>query len=308
MSASTPRWSWLGDGLFILLLHNIGLLRFYKLSLTKLRRSTPYSRSHLLQVLIRWYTHDMQEHISGAYTIKQIFEEDGHWERFCEEHPNLRQNIIDEVGKVLRCKDPLQSGYHRYACPQHTEQSVIVPHTCKSRFCTSCGTIRTNRWIEWAGRAFLDVPYRHIVFTIPSELWHIFPYNRALLNILFLAAERTVLDWCKEKQRYVPGVVTVLHTFGSELNFNTHIHMLITQGGLSSDRTQWIANTFIPWDMLKARWKRWIMEFLKPALLELILQRRIGEPYRSLGTGTLLDSFLGFSVPAYLVRPCWRHP
>lgn len=250
----------------------------------------------------------MHEHISGRYTIKQIFEEDDHWERFRSEHPDLRPNIINEVGKALACKDPLKSGYHRYACPRHPEQTVIVPHTCKSRICSSCGTVRTNHWIEWAGEAFLDVPYRHIVFTIPSELWNIFPYDRKLLNILFLAAERTVLDWCKERKHYIPGVVTVLHTFGSELNFNTHIHTLITQGGLSGDREQWIANTFIPWDMLKAQWKRWVMEFLKPSLLELIREGRIGEPYRSLGTGSSLDSFLGFLVPADMVRPCWGHP
>ena len=249
----------------------------------------------------------MLEHVSGKYTIKQIFEDNGNWERFQAEHPNLRQNIPDEVAKVLRCKDPQESGYHRYACPDHPGETRVVPHTCKSRFCSSCGKVGTDQWIERAMVSFLDVPYRHIVFTIPSELWNIFPYDRALLSRLFTAAERTVLEWCKQKKRYVPGVVTVLHTFGSVLNFNTHIHLLMTEGGLSPNREQWVSNDFIPWKMLKDRWKYWIMEFLRPELKRLIAEGRIGDPYRSLGTGTLLDSFLGFLVPIDLVCPRRRN-
>ena len=128
---------------------------------------------------------------------------------------------------------------------------------------------------------------------MPDALWNIFPYDRKLLNILFLAAERTVLEWCEEEKRYIPGVVTVLHTFGSVLNFNTHIHTLITEGGLSPDRMKWIPNEFIPWDMLKERWRQWIVKLLRPELKRLIPEEKIGNPYRRLGVGTLFRSFLG---------------
>ena len=133
----------------------------------------------------------------------------------CEEHPHVRQTILDEVEKVLRCKDPQESGYHTYACPDHPEESVIVPHTCKSRFCTRCGKVMTDQWIDRAMEEFLDVPYHHIVFTMPDVLWNIFPYDRTLLDIPFKAAEQTILEWCREKGGYVPGVVCVLHTFRS---------------------------------------------------------------------------------------------
>lgn len=245
----------------------------------------------------------MREHISGAYTIKQIFEDEGHWEQFQWEHPNLRQNIVDEVGKVLRCKDPQSSGYHRYACPRHPEESVIVPHTCKSRFCTSCGKVATDDWIERACTEFLDVPYHHLVFTIPRQLRNLFAWDRSLLRLLFLAAERTVLEWAKESGGYVPGVVSVLHTFGSDLTFNPHIHMLISEGGLSPDRSSWIPNEYIPWKMLKGRWKYWVVTLLRPELKRLIQEKKIGSEYASLGTGRLFHSFLEFSL-VYQVVVC----
>lgn len=242
----------------------------------------------------------MLEYVTGNYTIKQIFED--HWENFRTNHPNLRPNIINEVDKVLACKDPVQSGYHRYACPDHPGESVVIPHTCKSRFCSSCGKIKTDQWIENAMSQFLDVPYHHIVFTMPDVLWNVFLWDRELLNILFVAAERTVLEWCRQKGGYVPGVVCVEHTFGSIINFNVHIHMLITAGGLSPDRTSWIGNEFIPWDMLKKRWRYWVVELLRPELKRLIQEGKIGNPYRALGIGSLLDSFLGSVVRRYLVR------
>jgi Transposase zinc-binding domain/Putative transposase len=244
----------------------------------------------------------MREHISGAYTIKQIFEDDGHWARFQSAHPHLRQNIPDEVEKMLRCKDPQASGYHRYACPDHPGESIVVPHTCKSRFCSSCGKVMTDQWIEKAMNEFLDVPYHHIVFTMPSQLWNIFPYDRNLLNILFLAAERTVLEWCEQKGGYVPGVVCVLHTFGSILNFNTHIHMLITEGGLSPDRTSWISNEYIPWKMLKSRWKYWILELLEPEVKRLINEGWIHALYRELGVGNRFLRLLEDAPSQNLVR------
>jgi len=238
----------------------------------------------------------MLEHIGGKHTIKQIFEDNRNWERFCEAHAgNIRQNILDEVAKVLRCKDPAQSGYHRYECLQ-CGHSVIVPHTCKSRFCSSCGKVATDNWIDRACGQFLDVPYHHIVFTIPAQLRNLFAWDRTLLRYLFTAAERVVLEWTRESGGYVPGVVSVLHTFGSDLTFNGHIHMLITEGGLSPDRMRWIPNQYIPWKMLKGRWKYFVVTLLRPELKRLIRERKIGKEYCALGTGSRFLRVLGFPL------------
>ena len=37
----------------------------------------------------------------------------------------------------------------------------------------------------------------------------------------------------------IPGFYVVLHTFGSDIKFNPHFHVLITAGGLRLDKKKW---------------------------------------------------------------------
>ncbi len=60
----------------------------------------------------------------------------------------------------------------------------------------------------------------------------------------------------------MPGVVCVLHTFGSKLNFNCHIHALYTLGGINNN-SKWKQCEFIPVDMLKARFKARLLHYLR---------------------------------------------
>ncbi|MDT8413691.1 MAG: transposase [Vicingaceae bacterium] len=54
----------------------------------------------------------------------------------------------------------------------------------------------------------------------------------------------------------------MLHTFGSQLNFNCHIHTLYTLGGISNN-SEWRPNEFIPVTMLKARFKARLLHYLR---------------------------------------------
>lgn len=238
------------------------------------------------------------------YTLKQILEE--HWEGFetrcAHENIPLRPSILENVRKVRNCRNPDALGYHTYQCPTGCSDPVIVPHSCKSRFCSSCGKVATDRWMEKSMADLLDVPYHHVVFTIPQELRNLFAWQRPLLGVLFSSAKDTLLSICREKYGYVPGIVMVQHTFGSALNFNAHIHVLLTQGGLSVTRTRWVHNTFIPWDMLKARWKYHVVSRLKPALRAAIAEERVGQEYTRLGTGALFFKILGQPLCENMVR------
>lgn len=49
-----------------------------------------------------------------------------------------------------------------------------VGFTCKSRFCTSCGKVYTDKWVDNMIGELINVKHRHIVFTIPEELREFF--------------------------------------------------------------------------------------------------------------------------------------
>lgn len=73
----------------------------------------------------------------------------------------------------MACKDVNVLGYSAYACPACGRKHTVA-NTCKSRFCNSCGKKMTDDWIIKAQKSFLNVPYHHIIFSPPEELWLFF--------------------------------------------------------------------------------------------------------------------------------------
>ena len=41
-----------------------------------------------------------------------------------------------------------------------------------------------------------------------------------------------------KKEEFTPGIVTVIHTFGRDLKWNPHVHMMATEGG-KRNITEW---------------------------------------------------------------------
>lgn len=149
-------------------------------------------------------------------------------------HP--RQVVEKNVEKMINCGDPSFGGA-MYMCP-HCGNMKFVPFRCKSRFCPTCGIKYSQQRTNSMVFKLINCTHRHVVFTIDDSLRHYFLENRHLLNCLFRAVQSVVLrmfyDLNKSKN-YVPGMICVLHTFGRSLQWNPHIHCLITEGGFSDD-------------------------------------------------------------------------
>ncbi|MBU1148062.1 MAG: transposase, partial [Candidatus Omnitrophica bacterium] len=154
-------------------------------------------------------------------------------------------------------------GFHKYQCP-HCGDFLIIPHSCKSRICSSCGKLATDHWISSSLSSFPNVAYQHVIFTIPDQLRDVILFNRPLLlNALFKLASSAIISWIKPNKHYIPGITMILHTFGRDLKFNPHIHMLITCGGLCLNHNKWLNNFFIPEKALKPIWKDNVISFIR---------------------------------------------
>ncbi len=196
------------------------------------------------------------ETITGKISLQLIFFL--YWDAFCIWYKgNIRSTVYENVEKILKCRTP-QLGYHIYQCPS-CQEIRLIPHTCKSRFCSSCGKIATDKWTAERLSDILPVGYHHLVFTLPWQLRSICRLNRkVMLQLLFTAVSVSIQTWTKEYGGYIPGFYVVLHTFGSDLKFNPHFHVLITAGGLSLDHKIWVNapdDFLMPERGLKKRWK-----------------------------------------------------
>lgn len=189
--------------------------------------------------------------------LKQIFAD--HWEGFVQNHPgHIRSAIHKNVAKMLTCGTE-EAGFHLYRCPKCGEEKRVA-HTCKSRFCPSCGVGQTERWIEQYTILFANTVYRHIIFHPPSEFRPYFGINRqAYFNMLYTTVNQTLKDWYQRKG-FLPGIMSVMHTFGRDEKFTPHIHTLMTSGGIDNTATNWVPCDFLPYPFFKKHFKDHFLE------------------------------------------------
>lgn len=64
-----------------------------------------------------------------------------------------------------------------------------------------------------------------------------------------------------KKEEFIPGIVTVIHTFGRNLKWNPHIHMIVTEGG-TGNCTEWRNIRYISYEALRKRWQKLLLDQL----------------------------------------------
>lgn len=67
-------------------------------------------------------------------------------------------------------------------------------------------------------------------------------HPKVMYNILFRSMWDTLKEVCAQKDNVgaKPGVIAVIHTFGSDLKYHVHLHCLVTFGGMDEDgKWQW---------------------------------------------------------------------
>jgi hypothetical protein len=203
------------------------------------------------------------EHID-KHTFKQIFRD--HWEAFKAACPHYNTPYHDEVvRKMLDCGDPEKMGFAQYRCTSCGE-TLLLAFSCKSSFCLSCAKVYTDRWADFIGRRmFPGVSYRHIVLTVPEFLRHWFYRNpNTLLSPFMQAGHACLLDVlakCSGLELDI-GSIIILQTAGRPGNYNPHLHILLTEGGLSPQNT-WKSVSYIPFEMIHRKWQYHLLNMLR---------------------------------------------
>jgi hypothetical protein len=99
-----------------------------------------------------------------------------------------------------------------------------------------------EQWLDKRKEEILPVGYFHVVFTLPHELnTTILNNKKAMFNILFAAASRTLLKFSENELNGKPGFLTILHTWDQKLHAHFHLHCIIAAGVVSKDCKRWIA-------------------------------------------------------------------
>lgn len=125
-------------------------------------------------------------------------------------------------------------GYNSYIC-EDCGHKVIHYNSCGNRHCPSCQCHSREKWIDRFSSFLPDIPYFHIVFTVPDSLNDIFFNNKEkMYNLLFKISSQSLLKISESYYGQI-GFTSILHTWGQNLWFHPHIHMIVSGGGLSYD-------------------------------------------------------------------------
>lgn len=210
--------------------------------------------------------------------LAKIFED--YWKEFYKLHKDgvdrNRPNAHKEIQKVIDCHNK-NLGCSVYECPE-CHDFIFVGHTCKSRLCSSCGYKYKNERVENILQTAYNCKHRQIVFTIPKELrkFFFFPFVRRM-NILFKAVNITLYSIFNESFKYnkktknmkkfvnkilsTPGFFAFLHTFGRDLKWNPHIHVLIAEIELRSNNTL-RKHEYFDFNALSKRFQKVLLDLL----------------------------------------------
>lgn len=117
----------------------------------------------------------------------------------------------------------------------------------------------------------LNANHRHITITIPYILRHYFYKNDFLLK-KYLETACQMINYiytrdCPDKTAKL-GIIAVLHTAGSRLNWNPHIHLLLTEGLLSEKTDDYCEPITYPLPRINFRninylWRNKVLALLK---------------------------------------------
>ena len=178
------------------------------------------------------------------------------------DQPRYRTAVRANFDKVLKCRTGVLGSEIYASC----NEQKVVHHTCKSRACPSCGHRATTLWQREMWARLPDVDFAGVVLTMPSELWGIFRENRRLLDDLPAVGAAVIEQWAIEAHGTRIMIMVVRHTFGRHLNFNPHLHVLVSAGGLREIDGEWKSGLTFDKDALMRRWRYAVIDYLREAI------------------------------------------
>lgn len=121
-------------------------------------------------------------------------------------------------------------------------------HSCRNRHCPQCQARCRDAWLSARMGELLDVPYCHLVFTLPHELNALAGAHPRWVYDTLMASAAATLGEFAANPRWLGGTgafTLVLHTWTQDLRRHLHVHALMACGALrrQGEHSQWVAPT-----------------------------------------------------------------
>lgn len=211
------------------------------------------------------------EQLSGQKQDKDVFRRifSEHWDDFKDKHPVYdcdQYNV--PVEKMLGCGKE-SGGYCEYICMQCGLDLRRICFSCKSCFCLSCAKGYVDEMVSQVSKMLHPgVIYRHAVLTVPDYLRQYFYDNRhdkKLLSKLMRTGHKCLEDVVStvRRQGLEIGSIIVVQTHGRSGEYNPHLHIIMTNGGINPITGKWVDLGYFPYHILHKKWQYYLLDMVE---------------------------------------------
>lgn len=137
---------------------------------------------------------------------------------------------------LRKCRTAALGG-HIDKC-DHCNKIHLSYNSCRNRHCPTCQGHKRQQWIVAREKELLDVPYFHVVFTIPHKLNTLSIKQPALVYAALFKASWQTLSQFAENPKHLGarlGMIALLHTWGQNLQLHPHLHCIVPSGGVTKN-------------------------------------------------------------------------
>lgn len=155
-------------------------------------------------------------------------------------HHKLSAHQYRVLSAIRSCRTG-DLGAHLQKC-DHCDYRQIAYNSCGNRHCPKCQGNRRRAWLNRQLKDMLPIPYYHVVFTLPHQLNELCLYNKRVIYDLFFDCAVSTLQRFAEDPKHLGGrlgIIALLHTWGQNLSYHVHLHLIVTAGGLCEAEACW---------------------------------------------------------------------
>ena len=187
-----------------------------------------------------------------------------------EKHGASMSSMQQRVMTAIEVCRTAVLGGHLERCDECAHERNCF-NSCRDRHCPKCQSLARAQWIEDRQTELLEVPYFHVVFTIPEQVAAIGLQNKKVVYGMLFAATAETLKTIAADPKHLGaelGFFAVLHSWGQNLQFHPHLHCVVPGGGLSPDGQRWVdcrPDFFLPVKVLSRLFLRLFLESLQRA-------------------------------------------
>ena len=170
----------------------------------------------------------------AAYEVARVLE------RNTESLSNYGYNSwqIRTLHALCKCRTATLGGHIDHCNSPSCHRLHLSYNSCRNYHCPKCQGRKKEQWIRAREEELLKEPYFHVVFTLSSVLNRLCLYEpKKMYGLLFKIAWQ-VIQGFSSNHKFLgakPRMIAILHTWGQNLSLHSHLHCIVSGGGIAQN-------------------------------------------------------------------------